>query len=116
MLPSWANDIITVLHANLIDERGTKIYDWDNAERHVVSGCSVQPSTASTAFDTNPPRENQVYSQYVVYIPPTSEYPVAGDRIEWNGEIFAMQGKPMVWNSPTGSLSHKVIYMKHFEG
>lgn len=116
MLPSWAKDIITVLHAPMIDERGTQIRDWDHAEKHVIIGCSVQPSTTSTAFDANPPRENQVYSQYIVYLPATAQYPVSGDRIEWNGDVFSIQGKPMIWNSPTGHLSHKVIYMKHFEG
>ena len=41
MLPSWCSDTLKVFRAPLINERGAMVFDWDNAESHDISGCSI---------------------------------------------------------------------------
>lgn len=101
MLPSWANDTITVERAAQRPQRGTTVPDWANAATHTVSGCSVQLPT--TSMDLNGRRQTELAG--TVYAPPTADIK-AGDRITFGDVRFLVDGEPMPWTSPTGRVSH----------
>ena len=113
MLPSWCSDTLKVFRAPLIDERGTAVLDWDNAEAHDIEGCSVQPSTSNTSNDS--PRVNQFYDSLMAYIPYGADIK-PGDRVEFLGKMFEVNGDVMLWRSPTGALSHGVVYLHSRNG
>lgn len=112
MLPSFCNDSVTVKRAALADSRGTKVLDWVHATSSTLNGCSVQPNTTSRDFDG---RTVQVTEDWTLYAPPGSDVK-AGDRIEWNGLTFEIDGAPMAWKSPTGRVSHIWARLKEWRG
>ena len=112
MLPSFCKDTITVKRAALVDSRGTKVRDWAHATSTTLNGCSVQPSTTSRDFDG---RTTQVSEEWMLYAPPGSDLQ-AGDRIEWNGLTFEINGAAMPWTSPTGRVSHIWARLSEWRG
>ena len=102
MLPSFCKDSVTVKRAQLVDRRGSKVLDWSNPTSTTLKGCSVQPSTTSRDFDG---RTVQVYEGWTLYALPGSDLQ-AGDRIEYDGLTFEIDGAPMKQPSPTGRVSH----------
>ena len=112
MLPSFCRDSVTVKRAALVDSRGSKVLDWSNPTEIHLSRCSVQPSTSARDFDG---RTIQVTEDWTLYAPPGSDIQ-AGDRIEWNGVTFEIDGAPMPWQSPTGRVSHVWARLKEWRG
>lgn len=112
MLPSFCRETVTVIRAALKDSRGTKVLDWQNATRTPLDGCSVQPGDTSRDFDG---RTVQVSEDWTLYAPPGSDVK-AGDRIEWEGTTFEIDGVPMPWKSPTGRVSHMWAKLKEWRG
>ena len=102
MLPRFCKDVVTVKRAEQVDKRGTTVLDWSSPTTFEISGCSVQPSTTSRDFDG---RALQVSEDWVLYAPPDADVQ-AGDRVEWHGSVFEINGSPMPWESPTGRVSH----------
>jgi hypothetical protein len=102
MLPSFCTDDVIVTRPALKAERGTQVNDWANATTHTVSGCSVQPVQGSTAW-TDP--RQAVTVRAVLFAPPNADIQ-SGDRIEYAGQKFSVDGAPMPWKSPTGAVSH----------
>lgn len=112
MLPSFCRDTIEVLRANLVESRGSKVRDWSDPTHITVKGCSVQPSTTSRDFDG---RTTQVTEEWTLYAPPNADI-AAGDRIEWQGLTFEVNGAPMPWSSPTGRVSHVYARLSEWRG
>ena len=101
MLPSWCNDVLTILRPTLVESRGTTVPDWTRATSTDVAGCSVQ--TPSTGED----RDGRTATDLMgtAYLPPGTEIH-AGDRIVYEGVTYSVEGEPMRWKSPTGRVSH----------
>lgn len=112
MLPRWCTDQVTVLRAPTVRERGSEVRDWANAEAHAVAGCSVQPSNTGSDMDA---REGQVTDRWRLYAPPGADVQ-AGDRIQWGGHTFEVDGAPYQWTSPTGRVSHKQAMLVEWSG
>ena len=112
MLPSFCRDAVTVKRAQLTDKRGTKVLDWSNPLEFELSGCSMQPNTTTRDFDG---RTIQVTEDWTIYAPPGSDLQ-AGDRIEWQGLEFEINGAPMPWSSPTGRVSHIWARLNEWRG
>ena len=105
-LPSWAVDTVTRLRSTVTVERGTTYPDWTNAS------CSMQPAGTSLSQDG---RIQGITDGYTCYMPPGSDV-MAGDRIQYNGNTYTINGKPRIWNSPTGSVSNIVLNLERWEG
>lgn len=112
MLPSFCKDAVTVKRAQLVDSRGSKVLDWSSPQEFTLSGCSVQPNTTTRDFDG---RTIQVSEDWIIYAPPNSDLQ-AGDRIEWQGLTFELNGAPMPWQSPTGRVSHVWARLNEWRG
>lgn len=111
MLPSWANDTITVERPASKSQRGTTVPDWAHATTHTVSGCSVQLPTTTMSLDGR----TQTELAGTVYAPPSADI-AAGDRITFNGVRFLVDGEPMPWASPTGRVSHVQVRIAAWRG
>ena len=102
MLPSFASKTITISRAPYIDSRGTKIRDWSQAQDTQVEGCILQPNSADTDWtDTT----QAVTVRARLWCPPETDIK-ADDRVTVDGNQYAVNGNPMMWESPTGALDH----------
>ena len=112
MLPSFASKTATIYRAPLVDSRGTKVRDW--ASQYVtktdVAGCSFQPVSSDTRW-TDP--SQAVTSTHRLFMPPGTDVK-ASDRVEVDSTMYAIQGEPSVWESPTGAVSHIVVDLREW--
>lgn len=112
MLPSWCDQTVTVWRAPLEDSRGTKVRDWSQATSHAITGCSVQE--AATSADFAEVRQAVTYDA-TLYAPTGADID-EGDRIEHGGRMFAIDGIPYDWPSPTGRVAHRQARLKTWSG
>lgn len=112
MLPSWANDTVTRLRATVITQRGSEIPDWTNPDRLTIPGCSMQPAGTSLTQDG---RVQGTTDGYTCYLPPGADV-IAGDRIEYGGNVYTINGEPRVWKSPTGMVSNTQLQLERWYG
>lgn len=103
MLPSWCSDTVTVWRAPLATTGMRTERDWSQAAPHTVSGCSLQPAGTSTAFGTV---DAVAGADAILYAPPASDIQ-EGDRIEFGGAVYVVDGIPYAWKSPTGRVTHR---------
>ena len=95
MLPSFCSQQVTRIRPGTKTERGSTIPDWSagKVSKLVISGCSVQPAATTLSQDG---RVLGVSESYTAYLPETADVK-AGDRIEFNGEIYTISGEPKMW-------------------
>lgn len=111
MLPSFCRHTVTIHRAPLKDARGSLVRDWENASTHEITGCSVQPSSTASNFE----REEQVTDRWQLYAPPQADIQT-GDRVEFNGTLYEIDGAPYNWPSPTGRVAHLQAHLIEWEG
>jgi hypothetical protein len=66
-----------------------------------VTGCSVQPVSASESTD----RGELTIANLTLYAPPGTDI-TATDRVRWQGDVYAVNGPPAVWRDETGAEDH----------
>lgn len=101
MLPSFANQEVTRIRPGTKESRGSTIFDWsaDKVDRLVISGCSVQPASTGLSEDG---RVLGIDQGLTAYLPEDSDVQ-AGDRIEFDGDVYTINGAPKKWTAPTRS-------------
>ncbi len=106
MLPSFANQSITVIRPALKESRGSMIPDWsaDKVTEKTINGCSVQPSTTSLSQDG---RVLGISDSWTAYLPEGSDVK-AGDHIVFDGNTYVINGEPRVW---TGAFTRSNIQL-----
>ena len=87
------------------------VRDWAHAETHTITGCSVQPSATASNFE----RSEQVTDRWQLFAPPKSDL-MTGDRVEFDGTTYDLDGAPYEWTSPTGRVSHLQAHLIEWEG
>lgn len=112
MLPSWANDTVTRLRATTITQRGSEIPDWTGPDRLEIHGCSMQPAGTSLTQDG---RVQATADGYTCFLPPGADV-LAGDRIEYAGKVYTINGEPRIWQSPTGAVSSTQLQLERWYG
>lgn len=90
---SFWTQTITRLRPGEKTERGSIVPDWSNTDALDIHECSVQPSSTSLSQDG---RVLGVQDGLTVYAPVTADV-MAGDRIEYAGTVYAINGDPLVW-------------------
>lgn len=113
MLPSFCKDVVTVVRPGSKVLRGATVPDWDAATSHEVRGCSVQPASSATVMGDQ--RVNAVQSGATLYAPPAADV-AAGDRVEFEGRAWSVDGEPQAWRSPTGRVSHVIVSLRDWRG
>lgn len=111
-LPSWANETIYIIRPGTKTSRGSSIPDWDNAARHEQKGCSVQPAATGLSQDG---RVLGLSDACTVYCPPDTDVQ-EGDRIEYDGDVYSINGKPRRWRSATGRVSNVMLNIERWKG
>lgn len=111
MLPSWANQTITRIRPGTKTLRGSDVPDWNNVTELTIEGCSVQPTATSLSQDG---RVLGINEQMTAYLPEGSDV-LAGDRIRYEGKIYAINGEPKKWQAPF-TRSHVQLNLSLWEG
>lgn len=111
-----ATQTVTAIHAELVEDTtganyGNAAYDWPGAERHDLTGCSVQP--VAEVENTEPGRDAQPATIKVWQYDLSYEVQ-ATDRLEWAGETYEVNGTPERWR--TGVLDHDVVTARRVVG
>lgn len=98
MLPSFCKQEIVRIRPGTKTVRGSVIPDWDpsKVDRLKITGCSVQPATTSLSQDG---RVLGINEQWTAYLPEGSDVK-AGDRIEFEGKTYTINGDPKEWTAP----------------
>ena len=112
---SFARDTITRLRAPLVaDGYGTpaSLRDWANASELDIPGCRVHPAGSS---EVNAQGRETVAVALRAFAPAGADI-AAGDRVEWEGATYEVEGDPQSWPSPTGGLAHLEFGMRKVAG
>lgn len=113
MLPSFCNQTITRVRPSTKVVRGSSIFDWsdDKVNRLDIFGCSVQPATTSLSEDG---RVLGINEQWTAYLPEGSDVK-EGDRIEFEGDTYVINGAPKRWTAPL-RLNNIQLNLSRWEG
>jgi len=111
MLPSFCTQTVYRLRPGIKKERGSDIPDWSNPDRERIEGCSVQPSATTTSMDG---RVLGISEQITAYLPPHSDIK-AGDRIEYEGQVYTIMGEPKIWHG-VRNLTNMQLNLSRWEG
>ena len=106
MLPSFAKQTIVIVRPATTTSRGSTIFDWspDKVTKKTVNGCSVQPASTSLSQDG---RVLGISDAWTAYVPEGTDVK-AGDRIEFDGQTFTINGEQRVW---TGAFTRSNIQL-----
>lgn len=111
MLPSFCDETVTRLRAGTKTERGSTVPDWSNINTKDIEGCSMQPASTSLSTDG---RVMAISDEYALFAPAGADI-IDGDRIQYKGIVYAIQGK--VREQPAAMrLDHIEIRLKCYEG
>lgn len=112
MLPSFANQTITVIRPKAKEERGSLVPDWETTyEPFDITGCSIQPASTSLSQDG---RVLGINDGWTAYVPDGSDVK-AGDHIVFDGETYEINGEPRKWTGPMRT-SHIQLNLVRWEG
>lgn len=102
------SDTVTVLRGRTRDNFGN-LQGADTAV--TVTGCSVQPASASESTD----RGELLVTNLTAYLPAGTDI-LATDRVGWLGSVYAVNGKPAVWHDELGNPDHVQVQLLLREG
>lgn len=108
---SFWRQTITRLRPGTKTERGSTIYDWNNPDELDIPECSVQPSSTSLSQDG---RVLGVTDGLTVYAPEGADVQ-AGDRIRYNGNVYAINGDPLFWPG-VSRMQHVQLNLTRWRG
>lgn len=112
MLPSWANDTVTRLRPTVRTVRGSEIPDWTNPDVVSIGGCSIQPASTALSQDG---RIQGITEGYTCFLPPCADVK-AGDRIQYQGKVYTINGEPQIWHSPSGRVNSMQLRLERWSG
>lgn len=110
LLSFWTQSI-TRIRPGTKTERGSTVPDWDSASRLEIEDCSVQPAGTSLSQDG---RIEGIMDGLTVYAPEDADI-LAGDRIEYGGSVYTINGDPLLWPAPA-SLAHVQLNLQRWRG
>lgn len=102
------SDTVTVLRGRTRNTSGDLVGEDTETD---VSGCSVQPSSASEATD----RGELLITNATAFLPAGTDI-LATDRVSWLGDVYAVNGPPAVWRDELGNDDHVQVQLLLKEG
>ena len=112
MLPSFCKDNVFRLRPKMTESRGKAIPDWSTEpERLGICGCSMQPASTTLSTDGRVLGISDLYTLFA----PTHADIKAGDRIEYNGLVYEVDGDVRI--QPTACrLDHIEVSLRRYNG
>lgn len=110
-LQSFWTQSITRIRPGTKTLRGSTVFDWDNTESLVIPECSVQPSNTGLTQDG---RVQGIQDGLTVYAPVDADVR-AGDRIAFGGNVYTINGDPLVWPA-AGRMAHVQLNLQRWRG
>lgn len=111
MLPTFCKQEIVRIRPGTKNSRGSTIPDWSTATRLLITGCSVQPAATTLSQDG---RVLGISEGLTAYLPEGSDVK-AGDRIEFEGKVYTINGEPKTWTA-AANLSNMQLSLSRWEG
>lgn len=111
MLPTFCKQEIVRIRPGTKTSRGSTIPDWSTATRLLITGCSVQPAATTLSQDG---RVLGISEGLTAYLPEGSDVK-AGDRIEFEGKVYTINGEPKTWTA-AANLSNMQLSLSRWEG
>lgn len=111
MLPSFCKDIVTRIRPGTKAVRGSTVPDWEHASRLDITGCSMQPASTTLSQDG---RVLGISDSYTLFAPTVSDIK-EGDRIEFNGKVYQVEGDVRI-QPCAARLDHLQIGLRRFHG
>lgn len=111
-LLSFFNKTVTRIRPGSITERGITYPDWDNTSELQIDNCVVTWQGTTLSQDG---RVMGISDTKILYAPLDADIK-EGDRIRYGTKTYEIDGNPMDWESPTGTLNHFEIPLKRYEG
>lgn len=112
MIGGFANDTIVRIRPGVKTLRGSSVPDWENSSSLTITHCSVQPASTSLSQDG---RVLGIMDGMTCYCPFGADVQ-EGDRIQFDGETYVINGAPRKWRSPTGSRSNVQLNLERWSG
>ena len=109
---SWMTDTVIRIRPEEKEVRGSTVPDWDNTNDLAIGSCSMQPATTSLNEDG---RVLGLVDGYTLYAPISADI-IAGDRIAFDGQTYAINGDIRKWQSPAGNMAHLVVNLMRYSG
>lgn len=103
---------VTVVRPTVVDRRGTKVPDWNDAEEIELSGCCLQERSTMRDFDG---RVLSVSEGFILFAPLGANIQ-AGDRVKFGGVTYEVNGIPSDWPCRSGRISHVEVLLSRWAG
>lgn len=109
---SFMNDTVTVKRAPIAKKNGMEYRDWKNATSTTISNVQITGQTTSRDFEG---RTEQMLDRRTLRAKYDADIQ-KGDRIEWNGGTYEIDGEVFHTKSPTGRISSTRCTLVRWEG
>ena len=110
LISFWRQSIVRI-RPGTKTERGSTVPDWSKTTELTIDGCSVQPASTSLSQDG---RVLGVQDGLTVYAPAGVDIQ-AGDRIRYAGNIYTINGDPLIWPGAV-RLDHIQLNLQRWRG
>jgi hypothetical protein len=110
----WAPTITEWKKQWLTDPSIANKYQIFSIQHTLNSGNGLTGSESGTSL-TQDGRVQGTTDGYTCYLPPGADV-IAGDRIEYGGNVYTINGEPRVWQSPTGMVSNTQLQLERWYG
>ena len=110
LISFWRQSIVRI-RPGTKTERGSTVPDWSKATELTIDRCSVQPASTSLSQDG---RVLGVQDGLTVYAPAGVDIQ-AGDRIRYAGNIYTINGDPLIWPGAV-RLDHIQLNLQRWRG
>lgn len=115
-LPIWFTDTVsTVRPGTRVDRYGDEVEDWDSPVVTPIDGCKVTPVAGGPEDQGVLDDRAALTKRWALAAPPGSDIR-STDRIRWNDLDYEVEGDPLLWKSPLGSVDHVYVQLKRVEG
>lgn len=108
MFVSFATESVVRRRAQRVPDGLDWRDDWDDPIEDEIPGWTIQPIDSEETFDA---AGGRTLSRWRALGPGNADVR-AGDRIEWRGDEYEIDGEPLHRTSPSGRLTHCELILK----
>jgi hypothetical protein len=110
MIASFARQTVTRLRAAETTDRygNTDRDDWTAPDTLDVSPVTVEPIAGSETFDS---AGGRLHTRWLLHADADADI-ATGDRIDWQGVTYDIDGAVQIFSSPSGRLKHVEVMLR----